>query len=182
MNNRLSRWWYICICLWRELAFHPDRNEPNQVVASPLISKLGRVIIWISLFHIPHKLPEVHQWFGDDHLLCFVWDVLSRVDVHVPSFYAIRYSHWVLLLFPLKLHSCFWWVPCQRNGVFLTWASQQYMVLHSRISLYPCSLLWTCFLTVQRWSMKKAACLPLECIAHFGFAMKLLCSAWCYIQ
>ena len=182
MNNRLRRWWYICIHLWRELAFRPDQNEPNQVVVLPLISKLGRVISWISLFHIPLRRPEVLRWFGEDHLLCCSWGVLSHVGVHVPFFYAMRYSHLVLLLLPLKLCFCFWRLPCQRNVVFLTWGNQQYMVLHSRISLYPYSLLWTYFLVVQWRSMKTTACLPLEHIARFGSAVKLFCSAWCCIQ
>ena len=174
MNNRLSRWWYTCIRPWRELAFRPDRNELNQVVALPLILKMGRVTSWISLFHIPHRLPEVHRWFGEDHLLCFFRDVLSRIDEHVPFFYAIRYSHWVLLLLPLELRSYFWRVPCQRNEVFPTLGSRQYMVLHSRIPLYPYSLLWTYFLVVQRRSTKITAYWPWEQIGRASCRERVL--------
>ena len=92
MNNHLSRWRYTCIRPWRELAFRLDRNELNQVVIMPLILKMGRVTFLISLFHIPHRLPGVRRWFGEDHLPCFCRDVLSRVDECVPFFYPIRYS------------------------------------------------------------------------------------------
>ena len=164
------------------MAFCPDQNELNRVVWMSSISKLGRVTSWIFFFHIPHRLPEVRWWFGEDHLLCYSWVVLSRVDERVPFFYAIRYSHWLLLLLPLKLRSCFWRVPYQRNGVFLIRGDRQCMVLHLRISLYPCSLLWTCFLAVQQQSTKKATYLPPERIARFGSAMRPFCSALCYIQ
>ena len=144
--------------------------------------KVGKEVSWTFLFHFPHRLLEVQWWFGEDHLLCFFQDVLSHIDVHVPFFYAIRYSHWLLLLLPMESRSCFWWAPCQRNGVFLTWADQQSRVCHSRISLYPYLLFGTCFLTVWRQSTKTATYLPLECIACFGSAMKLFCSALCCIQ
>ena len=71
MSSHLSRWWYICIRQWRELAFRPDWNELNWVVALPLIWKVGKEVSWTFLFHIPHRLPEVHWWFGEDLLLCF---------------------------------------------------------------------------------------------------------------
>ena len=177
MSSRLSRWQYTCTQQWRELAFHPDWNEPNRVVTLPSISKLGKEVTLTFLFHIPHRLLEVHRWFGEDHLLCFFQDASSCVDVHVPFFYAIRYSHWLLLLLPLESSSCFWWVPCRRNGVFLTWAVQQYRVCHSRILLYPYSLFGTCFHTVWWWSTKTATYFPLERIACFGFARKPFCSA-----
>ena len=179
MSDHLSRWRYTCIHQLRELAFHPDQNEPDWVVVLPSISKLGKEVSWTSLFHIPHRLIGglVRTSF-----CVFFWDVLSRVDVHVPFFYAIRYSHWLLLLLPMESHSCFWWVPCQRNVVFLTWADQQCRVCHSRILLYPYSLFGTCFLAVRQQSTKTAACLPLERIAHFGSATKPFCSAWCCIQ
>ena len=182
MSSHLSRWQCTCICQWRELAFRPDRNEPNWVVTLPLISKLGKEVSWTFLFHIPHRLLEVRWWFGEDHLLCFFQDVLSHVDVCVPFFYAIRYSHWLLLLLPVESCSCCWRVPCQRNGVFLTWADQQCRVCHSRISLYPYSLFGTCFLTVWWWSMKKATYLPLEHIACFGFVMRPFCLGLYCIQ
>ena len=182
MSSHLSRWRYTCICQWRELAFCPDWNEPNRVVTLPSISKLGREVFWIFPFRILHRLLEVHQWFGEDHLLCFFQDALSPVDVHVPSFYAIRCSHWLLLLLPLESCSCFWRVPCQRNGVFPTWAVWQCRVCHSRISLYPYSLFGTCFHAVWQQSTKKAAYLPLECIACFGSAVKPFCLALCCIQ
>ena len=172
MSSHLSRWRYTCIHQWREMAFHPDWNEPNWVVIVPMILKVGKEVSWTFFFDIPHRLLELRQWFGEDHLLCFFQDVLSHVGMHVPFFYTIRYSHWLLLLLPVESHSCFWQVPCQRNEVFLIWAYQQYRVCHSRISLYPSSLFGTYFLSVWWQSMKKAACLPLEHIAHFGSAMK----------
>ena len=95
--SHLSRWQYIYIRQWRELAFHPDQNEQDWVVPLPLILKLGKNVSWTFLFHILLRLHEVHWWFGEDHLLCFLQDVLSCVGVCVPFFYAIRYSHWVLL-------------------------------------------------------------------------------------
>ena len=107
MSNHLSRWQYTCIHQWRELAFCPDWNEPNWVVFLPSISKLGKEVSWTFLFHIPHRVLEVRQWFGEDHLLCFFQDVLSRIGEHVPFFCAIRYSHWLLWLLPMESHSCF---------------------------------------------------------------------------
>ena len=44
-------------------------------------------------FHIPHRSPKEDWWFGEDHPLCFYRDVLLHTGVHVPFFYAIRYSH-----------------------------------------------------------------------------------------
>ena len=143
--SHLSRWQYIYIRQWRELAFRPDQNEQDWVVPLPLILKLGKDVSWTFLFHILLRLHEVHWWFGEDHLLCFLRDVLSCVGVCVPFFYAIRYSHWVLLLLPVESRSCVWWVPCWRNEVFLTWADSQYRGCHFGILLYPYLLFGTCY-------------------------------------
>ena len=56
MSSCLSRWQYTCIHQWRELAFHPDQNEPNQVVIVPSISKLGKEVSWTFLFHLTGSL------------------------------------------------------------------------------------------------------------------------------
>ena len=182
MSNRLSRWWYTCIHQWRELAFHPGWNEPNQVVTLPSILNLGKEVSWTFLFHILHRCHEVPQWFGEDHLLCFCQDVLSHIDVHAPFFYAIRYSHWVLPLLPMESCSCFWRVPCWRNEVFLTRTNQQYRGRHFWIQLYPYSLFGTCFQAVQWRSTKKAIYLPVECIALFASAKRPFNLALCCVQ
>ena len=180
MSNCLSRWWYTCICQWRELAFHPDWNVPDLRVVLHLILKMGREVSWTFPFHIPHSSVRCISGLVRTTFCVFFWDVLSHIGVHVLFFYAIRYSHWVLLLLPVESHSCFWWVPYWRNVIFLTWADPQCRGCHFWILLYPYLLFGTCYLVVWWLSMKGAAYLPVEHIAHFGSAGMLFCWALCY--
>ena len=96
---------------------------------------------------------------GTDHQTCDIWCIIFE------SLIIFVQGHFVLVDYAL-----------------LTGADRQYRGCHFWILLYPCSFFGTSFHIVQQQSTKKATCLPVEHIAHFGFAKMPFCLALCCVQ